>query len=573
MTSKLTISIGQHSDKGRKALNQDFHGVYIPEDPLLSSKGIVIALADGISSSQVSQIASETAVKAFLEDYYCTSESWSVKTAAKRVLLATNSWLYNQTRKSQYRYDKDKGYVCTFSALILKSTTAHIFHAGDSRVYRLQGNQLEQLTEDHRLWVSKEKSHLSRAIGVNEQLEIDYQKLPLEEGDLFLLATDGVYEFVSDEFTVETISGNLDDLDLAAKLILDEAYLKGSDDNLTLQIIRIEQLPTWDKSEVHQQLTLLPFAPKLRARMEFDGYEILREVHVTSRSHVHLARDIETNTQVIIKTPSVDLRDDTAYLERFLMEEWIARRIQHENVLKPCLQTRKRNFLYIVTEYIEGQTLAQWMIDHPAPDIETVRGIVEQLAKGLRAFHRQEMLHQDLRPNNIMIDQNGTVKIIDFGATRVAGLMEITTPFHRQDNLGTAQFTAPEYFLGEAGTTQSDLFSLGVITYQMLSGKLPYGSQVARSTTKAAQRNLRYQTVLDDEKSIPAWIDDAIKKAVQPLPAKRYNELSEFIQDLRRPNSGFLNKTQPPLIERNPLLFWKGVSFGLLLMIIFLLMK
>ncbi len=573
MKSQLTVSIGQQTDKGRKALNQDFHGVTIPGYPLLSSKGIVIALADGISSSQVSQIASETAVKSFLEDYYCTSESWSVKTAAQKVLFATNSWLYNQTRKSQYRYDKNKGYVCTFSALILKSTTAHVFHAGDSRVYRLQRHQLEQLTEDHRMWGSKEKSYLSRALGINEQLEIDYQKLPLEEGDIFLLATDGIYEFVTDKFMVETIDGNLKNLDHAAKLILDEAYQRGSADNLTLQIIKVEQLPLYSESEIHQQLTLLPFAPKLSARMEFDGYEILREVHITNRSHVYLARDIETNIQVIIKTPSVDLRDDTVYLERFLMEEWIARRIDHENVLKPCLQTRKRNFLYIVTEYIEGQTLAQWMVDHPMPDVETVRRIIEQLAKGLRAFHRQEMLHQDLRPNNIMIDQNGTVKIIDFGATRVAGLMEISTPFHRQDNLGTAQFTAPEYFLGEAGTTQSDLFSLGVITYQMLSGKLPYGTQVARSTTKSAQRNLRYQTVLDDDRSIPAWMDDAIKKAVQPMPAKRYTELSEFIQDLRRPSSAFLNKTQPPLIERNPLLFWKGVSFGLLLIIIFLLMK
>ncbi len=573
MTSKLTVSIGQKTDKGRKALNQDFHGVTIPQDPLLSSKGIVIALADGISSSQVSQIASETAVKGFLEDYYCTSESWSVKTAAQSVLLATNSWLYNQTRKSQYRYDKDKGYVCTFSALILKSTTAHIFHAGDSRVYRLQGNHLEQLTEDHRMWVSKEKSYLSRALGVNEQLEIDYQKLPLEEGDIFVLATDGIYEFVMDKFIVETIHQHPQDLDHAAKLILDEAYQRGSTDNLTLQIVKVEQLPQYDESEIHQQLTVLPFAPKLSARMEFDGYEIIREVHITNRSHVYLARDMETNTQVIIKTPSVDLRDDTAYLERFLMEEWIARRISHENVLKPCLQTRKRNFLYIVTEYIEGQTLAQWIIDNPTPDIETVRGIVEQLAKGLRAFHRQEMLHQDLRPNNIMIDQSGTVKIIDFGATRVAGLMEVESPFHREDNLGTAQFTAPEYFLGEAGTTQSDLFSLGVITYQMLSGKLPYGTQVAKSTTKAAQRNLRYQTVLDDERAIPAWVDDAIKRAVHPNPTKRYAEISEFIYDLRHPNSAFLNKTQPPLIERNPLLFWKGVSFSLLVIIIYLLAK
>ena len=149
-------------------------------------------------------------------------------------------------------------------------------------------------------------------------------------------------------------------------------------------------------------------------------------MHASSRSHVYLAMDTESDTQVILKTPSIDLQGDPAYLERFLIEEWIARRINSPYVLKPCLQTRKRNYLYIVTEYIKGQTLTQWMIDHPKPDVESVRGIVEQIAKGLRAFHRLEMLHQDLRPANIMIDMTGTVKIIDFGSTRVAGLMEMT---------------------------------------------------------------------------------------------------------------------------------------------------
>ena len=94
MSRDLQISTGQHSDKGRKPTNQDFHGILVPTEPLLSSKGIAVVLADGISSSSVSHIASESAVKSFLSDYYCTSESWSVKTSARRVLAATNSWLY-----------------------------------------------------------------------------------------------------------------------------------------------------------------------------------------------------------------------------------------------------------------------------------------------------------------------------------------------------------------------------------------------------------------------------------------------------------------------------------------------
>ena len=571
MPTHLKISLGQYSDKGRKEINQDFYGAHVPKEPLLSSKGIAVALADGISSSDVSQIASKTSITSFLEDYFCTAESWTVKTSVLRVLLSTNSWLYSQTRGSQYRYQPDKGYVCTFSTLVLKSTTAHIFHVGDTRVYRLSNNQLEQLTEDHRLWVSKDKSYLQRALGMKDHIDIDYQSLPLEVDDIFILATDGIYEFTSEHFIVDTIKEHNNDLDTAAKLIYDNAYQNKSDDNLSIQIIKVDQLPLQNVDEVYQQLTTLPFPPELKPRMIFDGYEIIRGIHITSRSHIHLAVDTETKEQVIIKAPSVDLRDDTAYLERFLMEEWIARRVNNAHVLKPCLQIRKRNYLYIVTEFIEGKTLTQWMTDNPEPDIDVVRDIIEQISVGLRAFHRQEMLHQDLRPNNIMIDQTGTVKIIDFGSTQVAGLREITTPVKHQNILGTAQYTAPEYFLGETGTTRSDMFSLGVIAFQMLSARLPYGAQVARAQTKSAQRRLIYQSVLDDDRTIPAWIDETIKKAVHPDPYKRYEEITEFIYDLRHPNKTFLNKSRPPLMERSPVLFWKSLSFILFIIIIVLL--
>lgn len=571
MSSQLKISIGQHSDKGRKEINQDFHGVRIPSEPLLTSKGVAIALADGISSSAVSQEASKTAVTAFLEDYYCTSDAWSVKTSAQRVLLATNSWLHSQTRQSQYCYHKDKGYVCAFSAMVVKSATVHLFHVGDTRIYRLQNKSLEQLTNDHRFWVSQDKSYLSHALGVNQQLEFDYRSLQVEEGDIFILVTDGIYEDVSVSFMVSTVLDHGDDLEKAAEVIVDEALKQGSTDNLTIQIVRIDAIPSRSAEEVYQQLTELPFPPPIDARMILDGYEILREVHASSRSHVYLALDIETKEQVIIKTPSVDLRGDPAYLERFMMEEWVARRLNSAHVLKAAKHPRKRNYLYLVTEFVDGQTLAQWMIDHPNPPVETMRGIIEQIAKGLLAFHRLEMLHQDLRPNNIMIDKTGTVKIIDFGSTRVAGISEIATSIQHHDILGTAPYTAPEYFLGEGGTARSDMFSLGVIAYQMLSGRLPYGTQVAKSRTKAAQRKLVYVSVLEEDREIPAWMDGVLKKAVHPDPYKRYEALSEFIFDLRHPNREFLNKNRPPLMERNPVLFWKSVSLILMTFIIVLL--
>src|ERR1700749_440459 len=288
MPAELRISLGQYSDKGRKPANQDFHGALIPTEPLLNLKGIAVVIADGISSSEVSHIASESAVKSFLTDYYCTSESWSVKTSAQRVLAATNAWLHSETRRSQYAYDKDKGYVCTFSALVLRSTTAHLFHAGDCRIYRLSGNTLEQLTDDHRVIVSSEQTYLGRALGINPQIEIDYQALPFEKGDVFLLATDGVYEHVSGRFVAATLREQTDNLDAAAKRIVDEALQHGSQDNLTIQIVRIDEAPSGEANEVFQPSSELPLPPLLEARTVFDGYQTVRELHASHRSHIYL---------------------------------------------------------------------------------------------------------------------------------------------------------------------------------------------------------------------------------------------------------------------------------------------
>ncbi len=565
--AQLKITLGQYSSAGRKETNQDFHGAYVPVEPLLSSKGIAVALADGISTSSVSRIASESAVKGFLDDYFCTSPAWSVKKSARVVIAAINSWLHSQTRQSQYRYDQDRGYVCTFTAVVFKSSSAHLFHVGDARVYRLRDDTLEQLTDDHRVWVSAEQSYLGRALGVNEQLEIDYRACSIEQGDVFVLTTDGVHEKLPARALLARLAGAAD-LDAAAKAIAEAAYEQGSTDNLTIQVARVDAIPDADVSEVHQQLIELPLPPMLEPGMDFDGYRILRELHASSRSHVHLAQDSTTRELVVLKTPSVDMQADANYLERFMLEDWIAQRIASPHVVRAYGQKRRRRFVYTVMEYIEGQTLTQWMLDNPKPSLTAVRDIIEQVSKGLQAFHRLEMLHQDLRPENIMIDRAGTAKIVDFGATRVAGLMELANS--RDEILGTAQYTAPEYFVGDAGTSRSDIFSLGVITYQMLSGRLPYGAEVSRARTRAAQRRLKYRPILDDTRDIPAWFDEVLRKATHPDPNKRYVEISEFVYDLRHPNVEHLRSTRLPLIERSPVVFWKVVSLLLAIAVLIL---
>lgn len=569
--SQLEVSAGQCSDRGRKPSNQDFYGLRVPGEPLLSTKGIAVAIADGISSSDVSHVASETAVASFLEDYFCTPETWSVKKSAHRVLSATNSWLQAQTRHSPHYGDNDRGYLCTFSALILKSVTAHILHVGDTRIYRLRDQQLEQITSDHRVRISHSQSYLGRALGLDSHVEIDYHTLTLLEGDIFILATDGVYEFVDKALLISTVQSNQQNPEEAARLLVSHALERGSDDNLTVQIVHIDSLPVPDAEEMRHYSTSLPCPPLLEKNALFDGFKILDPLYASSRSHVYLAREIATDAQVVLKIPSLDLRNDPVYLERLMLEEWIARRIHSQHVIKAFSKHEPRKFLYTVSEYIDGITLTQWIQENPRAPLETVMALVQQIARGLQAFHRLEILHQDIRPDNILIDRDGVAKIIDMGSAKVASISETATLDVAPEFPGTLQYMAPEYFRGDEGVYASDIFSLAVVIYHMLTGKLPYGTDVARLSSRSKVNKLVYQPARLTRNDLPPGIDTILQKALHPDPQKRFPELSEFLHALNHPHASEWQCTSTPLIERNPVIFWQCLSVSLLIALLVVL--
>jgi len=558
--AKLSASIAYASEQGVKEENQDFVGSLIPEDHQLTYKGIAAAIADGMSGCDAGREASHCCVAAFLDDYYSTPESWSVKYAGQKILSATNSWLYSQ---GQRRYESTHGMVSTLSAIILKSNTAHLFHVGDSRIYRLRGGNLEQLTRDHRVRAGNERNYLNRAMGIEPRLEVDYQALPLRRGDLFLMTTDGVHDFI-DEKSFKKLLLDVGDLTAAAAGIVKKAADNHSDDNLSCQLLRIEDLPLVSEDEILRDRSQLPFPPPLSPGMILDGYRIEAEMHASKRTQIYRAFDTETGVRVILKTPSVLYEDDTHYIEHFLHEEWAGKRIHNDHVVKTLGADRDKSCLYYVTEYLEGLTLAEWMRANPKPDIREVRKIIEQIALGLRAFHRMEMLHQDLKPENIMFDLNGTAKLIDFGSVKIAGIAEITPLDHGtpENILGTLNYTAPEYHLGLRGTIKSDLFSLGVIAYEMINGALPFGRDMPEKPNKVNLDKLRYVPSIHCNPMVPLWIDGALKKATSIQHEFRYDDLPEFLYDLSTPNPKFLTAEEAlPLMQRNPLLVWKTLTF------------
>jgi len=562
---ELSFTVGQRSLAGIKTVNEDAIGIRIPKGDLLKNKGAVAVIADGVSAAEAGKEASESCVYNFLSDYYSTPDSWSVKKSTSQVLTALNRWLFGQGRHFS---DAKKGYVSTLSSIIFKSHKAHIFHVGDSRIYRLRKGELEQLTRDHTTFISNDKSYLSRAMGLDVALDVDYRCIDLECNDIFFLSTDGIHDFVKTaDIRVclkRAAQATADEIyEQCCEALIQQALNNKSSDNLSCQILRVDKLPSQSMYEVCQKLTELPFPPELRAGMVLDGYRIERELHASSRSQVYLVSDISSGKRYCMKTPSVNFDDEPGYIERFTVESWIGSRINNPHVVQVIEANKTKSCLYYLTEFIDGITLEQWIRENPRPGVGNVIYLVEQLVKGLRALHRRETLHQDIKPGNIMIDKNGELKLIDFGSCFISGIAEIATPLEHNGILGTAGYSAPEVVLYGKSTVQSEIFSLAVIIYQMLTGKEPFAGKLSSCRTAKAYMKTKYIPCYEINPLVPIWIDGAVKKGLRYDPARRYGDVSEFLHELKHPNPKYKKRYNAVLRDQNPLFFWQ-VTSGLL---------
>lgn len=563
---KLKLSFGGHSTAGVKQENQDAFTARLPQEHAARKfKGGVACLADGVSNSRNAKLASQTAVTNFASDYFSTPDYWTVKQSAQRVISAINAWLFQQGRQGVTRED---GYVTTFSSLIIKSHTAHILHVGDSRVYLLRDGELELVTRDHNY---RQGSHsiLNRALGIDQQLDLDYHAFQVKQGDRFMLSSDGVHEHIAPSQLARFLSAD-GSLEAISQRIVESALANGSNDNASCLIVGVDQLPIERLSEAFKDVSKLVIPPVLSSGNKLDYYQVLRVLHSSTRSHAYLAKDLRDDKRVVIKAPSLTFQDDLGYLENFAREQWIGRKLQHPQIISLYPPPDDTQFLYHVSEFIEGQTLRQWMIDNPEPSLTKVREILAQMIKPVRALQRNKMIHRDLKPENFMIDSDGKVTLIDLGTIKVSGLDEIQYEGTNENPEGDLHYIAPEVLIEGTVSWRSDLFSLGAIVYEMLSGQPPYNCvksnrQYPKRYEGWKYRPLNTQSTRDD---LPTWVNSVLRKALEPRPTKRFEALSEFEQELNKPSAEILALTQHrPLIEKDPLLVWKGLC-GLLFIVV-----
>ncbi len=557
MNKSLRVTAGAYSQAGQSGANQDALAIRSDKLEALGNKGIVAVVADGVSHCQDGKLAAQTAVTGFIQDYFNTPKTWRVEQSASQVLSSLNRWLYRHNENDQ-RIDQQR--LTTFTAAVIRERDLHVFHIGDSRAYLIRQGELQQLTKDHSYW-SGSQHVLSRALGSEVQVKIDYYVHPLEQGDLVLLATDGVHHCIRDTRIMERLVASslvLSDTDLDESCQQLVAWCAASQkvDDTTAVMLRVDQLPP-AKSPNKMSNTHLPIPPALQIGQRLDGYEVVECLGATNRSLIYRVIDA-AGQSLVLKAPSDNIADDSKALALFAQEEWLTRSLKHPSLVSGMERPRDATATYLLMPLVEGANLRQWRVDQEHTSLVEVRAIIKQLIEVVRHLHRQGIQHRDLRPENILIDEHGKITLIDYGSAAVAGL-----PPDTEQRVGALEYSAPELVLGQP-CRQPDAFAIACITYELLTGHLPYGDKPARWQAFTRVSEFRYQSLLTWRPDLATWLDASLKQALSPDARQRPAALSEFWQDLNEPNAELVDQSWVPLMERNPLRFWQSVSALLL---------
>ena len=547
----LQIASGYATLTGKRERNEDFVGMVLPGEPELSSKGILLAIADGVSGSGGGREASEYTVRGLLSDYYATPDDWAAPVAIDRVIHAINRWLIAQSAAHPER----DGMATTLATLSLRRRHYTVAHVGDSRVYLLRDSKLTRLTTDH-VWDRPEMRHvLTRAIGLDHRVSLDYGEGELQNGDRFLMVTDGIWQVLSDN-TLALRLGECVNPEQTAQLLCDAALEAGSQDNVSAAIAEILQLPDAELTDSQADLQALSPPPRLKIGAQINGYRILEILHESRVTLLYKVCDEQNGNVYVLKTLTPEMADDENERAAIAHEEWLMRRAVARFFPQYVpVKPERRAYLYFLMTWHEGATLQQQLDADVHFTVPELLQHAAKLTRGVGALHRRDILHRDIKPANIHLGNDGELRILDLGVA-ISG---DEPSDHTRDQAGTPSFIAPEQYDGATPSTQMDLYAVGVTLYHLLTRKYPYGEIEPFQRPKFGEPipPTRYRP------DIPPWFENLLLKAVARDPAQRFETADEMLLALERGAARPLPAPRPmPLGERNPIAFWRGVAIA-----------
>ena len=547
----VEASVGFSSETGPRPRNEDFAGVVFGAELPVPRRDVVAAISDGIGGAKGGRVAAEIAVRGFLDGFCDLPETMEVHRAAARIVDSLNSWLF-----AQARHDPELTRMgCTFTALVLRGRVVHVLHAGDSRAYRLRGDRLVRLTADHVRDDGSGRSHiLTRALGVETEVRLDYASQPVALHDRFLLCSDGVHGALSEDGIADILRERSAPGDTARALVA-AALQAGSGDNCTALVLDVVRLPSADSADIGAPILQLPLIPVPVTGETVDGFVLKALVSEGRYSRLFGAVDEIDGGEVVLKFPKPQVAEVATYRAAFIREAWVGARVNSPWVGRVIeLPPGRQTCLYTVMPLYQGELLETRLARPPALGLEEGRAIAVKLAQGAAALHRAGIIHRDIKPDNVILEAGGALKLIDLGVVRIPGLED----FPPSDIPGTAAYMAPEMFAGEAGNVATDIYALGVTLFRSFTGEFPYGNADATSPPRR-DRPKELTTLRPD---LPAWLQAALSRAIARDPVERFRDMSEFAGEMEAGPVRLATPVRRPqtLLERAPVRFWQGVA-------------
>jgi serine/threonine protein phosphatase PrpC len=536
--SKNNIKTSGFSLAKRKELTgDDFYEVKQFEDMTIA------ILCDGVGSAQEGAKAAKKVTQHIINNFKNIPRVWSIEKAIKEFIKSINSILYSQ---SIHEYERAE-YVTTVTVCIIKGNRLYGANVGDSRIYLLRDNKLNQLSYDHN--EEGMPNVLSNAVGISPEIEIYYFENNIEKDDKILMCSDGLYSLMSSDTLLKNIPNGAYHIVKKASSLVDENL----PDDTTAVILEVLQT---DPVELLKNLNLI-IPEKLKRGDIIDGYELTLSLIQNDRTWVCK----KNNQEYVIKFAPYEAMENQEILDLYVKEAWNAKRLKAGFFPKSFIPKHRTARYYLMTK-LDGINLKQYLkkrklsVDEAINLTRTLISMEEYLLK----FN---LVHGDIKPENIIViqrDGKKIFKIIDFGS--------ITEIFSITSKAGTPSYLAPERFIGGTINEKTEIFSIGVTIYQSLTGAYPYGEiePFQNPTFKVAKK----PHILNN--AIPSWLESLILRAISIDEDLRYSNYSYMKFELEYPQKvkPFFDK-KTPLLNRDPLSFYK-FGFYTLLIINFILL-
>ena len=559
----MDLTIAQLSTKGPvRPHNEDSLYFWQPESvEERRTHGAVMALADGVGGQGNGAVASALAIEAVTKTFQAVKPAQSPNQVLFQMFNAANLAVFDAAAS-----DPSKARMATtLTAAIIRNNEVTVGHVGDCRLYLIHNGSPRRITTDHsyvglqlKMGLISERdamnsplrSVLTRSVGQDPTIRVDYYTITIAERDRLVLCCDGIHGVVTEREVYDVVSKT--DPDEACKQLVDLAIRRGTDDNLSIQVVRVDQVEqvTYYRGLPAYHRTVAPaMSNELRLGETLDDrFQVLDVINRSGMASIYRATDLKTQQTVAVKVPHMQFESDPGFFARFKREEEIGLALQHPHILHVIDAGDAKSRPYIVMELLDGQTLAQVMGSVGCLPVADALTITSRICDALEYMHEHSVIHRDLKPQNIMICNDGSIRVMDFGIAKSAGARRITfTGF--SPPLGTPDYMAPEQVKGKRGDERTDIYSLGAMLYEMVTGAAPFEGQNAYMIMNArltgdpvAPRKLKPE--------LSPHVEEIVLHAMERNPVDRYPSAASMKADLDNPESvpltGRHERLQPP---------------------------